>query len=179
MAEKGYYLSEQDAITLKRALEQFRQWRRNTTGRPGDTDLDLENQMSAETYIAKTPYGGIPALTEQPGSPSSEEDIPDQPGYAECTIYKIIQDESEPELEEILGGADKLVYNISVCAVAGNEWVLITRDKFGSWMVVDPCHTRTTTTSSTSTTTTTGSQCGGYCIWECTYYGNGTGSGLS
>lgn len=102
----------------------------------------FENDHQApETYIALTPVLGIPALETSPGftgtgSPPTDTDPDnDVPGSAMCQIYRIRHEDSSPEMIKI-DGLVKTVYNLSGAGIDGNTWVLVTRDKFGAWIVV-------------------------------------------
>jgi hypothetical protein len=95
--------------------------------------------LPPETYIAKTPGGGIPALSTAgtgsiPGG-SGELDVPGGP--VSCQIYCIMPRYSgNVERLETVDVLTKPVYNLSTTAVAGNAYVTVSRDKFGRWITL-------------------------------------------
>lgn len=125
-----YVLNESDKQAIQELLADKRN-RRNPlrTQHPGETS------QSPEVYIARTPYAGIPALALEPGTASGQEN--DQPGYADCTIYQILNEGSVPSLEQT-GAIPKRVYNLSESSLPGDTWVVAVRDKFGSWFALTP-----------------------------------------
>lgn len=143
---KGYYLSEGDRKALTELLREHRQRPPNATNRP---DPEGEDWFTPEVYIAKTPPEGIPALVEGPDT-GTELGEGDEPGFADCDIYRIITFSGNPELVPV-SGLSKRVYNLTPDspdesttgtadvisgAVAGNIWIPVARDKFGSWMAL-------------------------------------------
>lgn len=102
--------------------------------RPAAEDLD-NDQQAPEVYIARTPAGGIPALSE--GSDTGTGGVSlhdDAPGYADCDIY-CISDLSDPPLMAKVEGLSKRVYNLSTVDVDEFRWIQIHRDKFGRWLI--------------------------------------------
>lgn len=97
-----------------------------------------EMYQAPEVYIAKTPPGGIPALSQATATGTGTgTDTTDTPGYANCDIYRIQLYGDVPELEPV-GGLFRRVYNVAGDLVPGNQWIVVVRDKFGSWLVVAP-----------------------------------------
>ena len=82
--------------------------------------------QASHTYVARTPEGGIPALTE-----NTEVLTDDAPGYADCTIWRISWDSEELEPYT---GLEKTVYNVSTTDVPENTWIVITKTKSGHWV---------------------------------------------
>lgn len=139
---KAYLLTEDDVRTLRAVLAAVKGRRQNTTGRPGPWEDD---PTSPEMYAAKTPSGGIPAMAGV------------TPGSADCEIYRLIPSGAVWVLES-MGAADKEVFSLAATEVAGNEWVLVQRDKHGRWWVSG--------TGSTSPTGGGGGGSGGCgCCW--------------
>ena len=120
----GYVLSESDLKKLRALLEQAERRTISTTGRPRTEPLQ---HQAPETYVARSPAAGIPALAEVTGTGSF-----DVPGYADCDIYRVVLDGATPTLRPI-SGLSKRVYNTSATEILGAEWLLVTRDKAGSW----------------------------------------------
>src|SRR3990167_6457958 len=117
-----YFLSEADVKVLKEVVRQVTRNPSGPYGRPAPTE---EDHQASDVYVAMVPVGGIPAASDT------------TPGSAECTIYRI----SEGVLEAI-EGLDRTVYNIGIDAIpegvgtASLGWILIAKDKHGSWIAV-------------------------------------------
>lgn len=127
---KYFWLTEDD----RKLLDELAQERRKTVRLPRYESPEYQPPSTPEVYEARTPSGGIPALTEVAG-----DDSPDIPGYATCEIYQIIRDypEAQPRLVKI-ENEDKIVYNLNLTAIGANRWIDIRRDKFGNWIASLP-----------------------------------------
>ena len=95
--------------------------------------------QAPETYIAKPQTAaGIPGLL--PTGVGTGTDVSgseyDEPGVAECDIYRIQvnQTTGDPELQAI-PGLSKMVYNLSTTDLP-QSWLTITRTKSGRWIAV-------------------------------------------
>jgi hypothetical protein len=143
-----YALSRSDVDTLKQLVGWWKSTPGRTLNRP---HADEQIFYAPEVYIALTPHSGIPPLTPgEPGTGSGSGTYlgtgtsttnpldKDRPGSADCPIYRIIHDSTGPFLQQISSGLTVLVYNISVEWVPGQFWVVVERDKFGSWIAVRP-----------------------------------------
>lgn len=133
MARDVYVLSRELMEAVRRAEEAVRQARQNTENRQVVEDPPIQ---TPEVYIALTPAGGIPALTVLPGTGTGGYD---QPGVAECNIYQARFIGGSPLTPEIVPvpNVSRLVYNLSTTAIGGDVWILLVRDKYGSW-IADP-----------------------------------------
>ncbi len=123
--------SENDLMVLKQIITAVKGGRVNTPTRPTSERALTENadHQAPETYIAKTPSGGIPALTES--SPD------EQPGSATCDIYQILDDPVTGVAElQMVTGLNKIVYNLTTDAIDGDTLITVTRTKFGNWMAM-------------------------------------------
>ena len=139
MPDKLYGLTEKDREQVQDLVDGFeRKW----GNVPGHSVPVLDDPMAPEVYIARTPAGGIPALTEGVGTGTgtgSGCDY-DEPGYATCPIYRILpptgtgSHDCDHHIEPV-NGLTRTVFNLSSSSVAGNSWVLVVRDKWGSWFV--------------------------------------------
>jgi len=132
-------LSENDIKLIESFISKVRTQERNTSGRPR-ADFDDHNQ-APEVYLAKTPAGGISAVS---GATA---------GSADCDIYHLIAGEILP-----VSTLFKAVYNIHTVDLPGNIWVVVNRLKGGSWvalatLVLDTGETGTGTGGSGSTDT--------------------------
>jgi hypothetical protein len=122
----------------------------NTSGRPF---APQELGTAPEIYIARTPAAGIPAIVGEfsytgtgtgsciPGWAGTGTGTgtgtwatdDDQPGYADCQVYRIIERCGVPVVDHV-SGLVKRVYNLSTSAIPGDTWIRIARDKWGSWL---------------------------------------------
>lgn len=114
----AYYLSESDRSKFSELWkEHFRMY-----GRPKRHGEEQEYQ-AADFYVAKTPNAGIAAL------------VGSKPGYASCQIYQTHGNGVDKEIE-IVDGFELDVYNISLSTIDGNTFVLVSKDKYGTWHVI-------------------------------------------
>ena len=125
----AYVLSEADVILL-RELAQERRKHITPTLRPR---LPESDPTAPETYIARTPAAGIEALQEATGVSTL-----DTPGWASCDIYRIIGEGDDARLHEVGAGLSKIVYNLSHERIGGRRWTVVSRDKFGRWIIAGP-----------------------------------------
>lgn len=121
MPEEAFLLSKNDRQLIQRLLDENRNKILNAS-----IPAELPRAIQTPDVFVAMPVssGGIPALT--PGSP-------DQPGVADCEIWKINATSGTPELEET-EVPDLPVYNITT-SVVPQDWVLIHRTKPGKWVV--------------------------------------------
>lgn len=120
-------LSEEFIEILREMAENYRRGR--PVNAPSKSRSHRENSDAPEMYIAKpVDAGGIPSM-EQAGTSLSESPAAgDVAGSALCDIFKL---SSNGTFQEI--GLQKTVYNLSQDPI-GYEWIIIQRDKFGSWI---------------------------------------------
>ncbi len=124
MPEPIYGLTEEQVAYLKRMLD--REMKRPVQTR-GRARIPFDVPVSPDIYIAKavgdTGTGGIAGISSGDTTPDS----------GTCEIYRVIVNAGIPTLEPI-SSLDKTVYNISPTNIPENGWVLVARDKFGSWV---------------------------------------------
>jgi len=119
--------TESEANVLRKMITEYRRSGRKLTWLNDDDDL-----FAPEVYVAKTPSGGIPALS---GSIT---------GSAVCTIYKMDPytgtgtGSGEDVLELVQAGFDETVHNVSDIAIPGESYKIVWRDKFGDWVTETP-----------------------------------------
>ncbi len=177
--DPGYYLTPEDRQVLDRFLSsESRRHRGRQAHGEAAGDVDDQEFLAPEVYVARTPAGGIPAMDAGAATASSwtgtgtGTNVPadDVPGRADCYVWFVVRaDDGTPTLLPV--AADALeVLNLSAAAVAGDQWVLVVRDKFGEWWVVtgggggagvDVCG------SPADATTGTGTDAGGDQCQEC------------
>jgi hypothetical protein len=134
---EAFFLKDSDRKVLMSLIDEAKRRPRNTTGRPRDSRIDDEEMPAPEVYVALTPPDGIPALQGDSGSQTGtgtgtgQPGPGDIPGHADCAIYRKLDLDGDPVLEPM--GITRDVYNVATVAVSGNTWVLIERDKLGTW----------------------------------------------
>lgn len=135
MADPLLFLNPDDKNALQQMLTWFKQRRSNLQSR---SPQDLLGK-SSDTYIAiPTTSLGIPALT-RPGTATGTgtfdaADNMDTPGYANCDVYQIVDlGDGSPTIVPL--EFDVVVYNLTQ-SVISQDWVTVTRDRFGSWLAV-------------------------------------------
>lgn len=172
--EKGYLISDELRVVLGEVIGDHlnRQRGRN---RPPGAQLEHDLRTAPEVYVARAPAGGIPTLYELyitgTGSGTGTHYLP---GFTECDIYQFEEGDYGMELVPVEDESQQ-VFNITACKVEEDTWIVVERDKFGTWLAVDTCGSRRTSTTSTSTSTTTSTttrphHCLGSCRWACDDY---------
>lgn len=120
-----YFLSDAD----RRFLLDLAGRVRAQPGNYQNREDDKWDSFSGDVYVARTPPDGIDALVPAVGTG----DV-DLPGYADCSLYQIVR-RGTPDAEIILGPAKTaVVHNLSTTAIAGDKWLTVVRDKFGTWL---------------------------------------------
>lgn len=119
-------LTENDAKILRELISREKQKIPNHKKQYG-----LEEDITApEVYIAKTPPEGIAGVNDGVGTASDS---------AECAVYQLLDDLT---IEDT--GLVQDVYNLSSSNILGDVWVLISRDKYGSWIATSFSRTDST-----------------------------------
>lgn len=135
MAKTWFYIEEDDAKIVNEVISDYRR-RNRATASPleAEREAEMDDMFTPEVYVAKIPEAGIPALTEDGGSPV--------PGTATCDIYKVISS----MVGTTLVGAefDKPVYNVSAQSIEttseNGDYKIVWRDKYGHWVTEGcPC----------------------------------------
>lgn len=141
MADELRFLTEDDVAKIRGMDARIEALSANNSRTTPPPRMSLPG---VETYVARTPDGGITAL--DPGIASvlgtgTTPDAygPDIPGSADCTVYQlaVVGGDAGPAVLQVL--ADEYlvtVYNLGA-AVPGDTWVLVTRDRFGTWWVAE------------------------------------------
>lgn len=142
---KGYILSEEDAVTLKRLLNEYRRrdMRLEQTIRD-DHELSTDDFLPPEVYVARLPSIGIEPLIR---AIDPDGVIHYVPGHTRCDIYRFKPRLGDYEL--LPAEFDVNVYNVSTAWVDG-LFKIVWRDKFGFWVTECPC-LETTGTGTTGT----------------------------
>lgn len=116
MTERYYVLTEE----RRRQFEEMLSWFQQNRTRLGSANFEEQEYLTPETYLARTPTSGIPAMSGI------------TPGSAVCNVYRLLP---------VVGTLQKIdgltfpVYNFSDVTITGSVFVLITREKFGVWAV--------------------------------------------
>lgn len=128
-----FLLSEADRAIVLEVIAISKARRFNPPSRSPEPTLDYR---TPETYIAYVPTGGIPSMLESGGEwiTDTGTGTDDSPQHVECEIYQILgKDASAPYLSDMKFTLP--VYNIFPFPITEHQWVLVTRDKGGSWIV--------------------------------------------
>ncbi len=113
-----YGLSGDDLTLLKEMVDWYRNQPQNVRNRPAP---DESEQTTPEVYVAKTPGGGIPAISG------------DTPGTASCQLYR--RNKADGALDAF-GSRSKTVNNITTTDIPGSIYVPVSKDKFNDWYVL-------------------------------------------
>lgn len=132
MADRLYFLSENDIKVLQKVLDESRSRNEYSPARiPTELALaDRQDFMSGEIYIAKpAASSGIPGLTVD-----SDGDIP---GKAICDIYRVTEPVGEDTYTRLLQmeDKDKYVYNLAGAKI-GQGWIVTVKAKSGHWIAI-------------------------------------------
>lgn len=141
MPKKAVLLTEDDLTTLQRLV---RRERDRISTRPNRNTPEPELGTAPEVYVART-GSGIPAINLRPGADvwtgtgtGTGPGDWDEPGYANCEIYQVLEagatGPGTPYLDHI-PGLTRRVHNLGIIAIPANTWILVERDKFGIWWV--------------------------------------------
>lgn len=122
-------LSPADHRRLLGAVTRVRRTPQEGVGPP---HVDPNEYRAPDVYVARTPSGGISGMDEFSGTGSATGSMY-EPGFAFCDIWRL--DRTTGKLVQVLSAPDAKVYNFTGAAVGGNQWVLVCRDKFGTWWV--------------------------------------------
>jgi hypothetical protein len=115
-------MTPQDVLLLRRMLKDYLNGRFNTVNRPA---VDEPDPIAPEVYVALTPSGGIPAL----GGSGTDVDAV----ATNCEIYRLLPSNgTDPGSGLQDAGFTKPIYNL-YGAWGGNSWVVVKRDKWGTW----------------------------------------------
>jgi hypothetical protein len=115
MAKKVPYLSPEALALLREIAREYK----NTPPPPGIGGNWIDDPHQApEVYLAQTPGGGIAARSGTTVSSAS------------CTIWRNINGTLEST------GITLTVYNFATTAIGATKYIIVNRDKQGTWWVV-------------------------------------------
>lgn len=128
--EKLYGFTEKDIAILRDIIQKVKS--NPSIARRAFYPDDAVEGFYYESYLARTPEGGIPALSvgdiTGTGDDAPYDDIP---GEAECDIYRLLKVDGVNELTKTL--ISVTVYNFSQLRVPGSDWVIVTKDPWGTY----------------------------------------------
>ncbi len=127
----GYLLRDEDIRKIGDYLRTYAHRFINTTGLPGNNDIDNQEMPSTGFYIAKTPTGGIPGLTVFMST--GEGDIP---GRADCQVFIMVPNAPNTETQPV-ANLTVPVHNFSVDPIDENVWIQVGRDQYGKWVALN------------------------------------------
>lgn len=143
MADK-YVLSEADRNAIKAMIAAEAKRVATTVNRPApEPDLPA----APDVYLAWVPDGGqIPRLshvgfdsgtgTYGTGTGTYDEDNANEPGSVTLNIFRIREIEGGNQVK-LVPHLTREVFNVSRTAILGPKWVVVARDKFGSWIALE------------------------------------------
>lgn len=120
-----YYLTEADRDAVAELLRFYRNYKRN---RP-IFDFTDNSGTYAETYIGKT-NEIIAGITESAGTSGD----PALPSYGNCTVYAIQNTTGTDSL--FSSGKTIIGYNISSITIPAETWIVLTKTKYGQWLII-------------------------------------------
>lgn len=154
-------LNQDDVALLKQLVDMARKTQGasgyvpqgNTLNRP---ERGIPDLPGPQVYIALTPLKGIPAmlLHAAKGRPldtgsgtGSDIGAANIPGYALCDVYRVdathdvlagfeLGTGSWTQQMQPVPGNQQLVFNFSQTALPGEEWFLVSREKYGVWVAI-------------------------------------------
>ena len=141
MADKLYGLTDADLPILKEMKEDYLRRKGSNPGGRGRGWFDLEDPTAPECYVAWVGADGIPALNDQDttgigteaGTGTGSAQMDDVVGSAVCEVYQMRIENGSRKL--FAKGFTRRVHNLMTTAVPGSRWILIHRDKYGTWWV--------------------------------------------
>lgn len=133
---EGSILGTNDRRRLQELLDQHARRNQSTAGRPEVPD---EQGFAPDLYVCKTPETGVPGLAVDFGTGTGTADDVVTPGRRECDVYRVFKDDDgNPYLSLIQENPTKkiLVHNLSAEASEGGRWVIVAKDKLGTWWII-------------------------------------------
>lgn len=143
MADPINILSNKDIDTLRSMAREYRQRK----GKGASRNFPEDTFWPPEMYVALTPSGGIPGVSEpraltgtgwtqptssiQTGTGRGNEG--DEPGSADCQIFRMTEIHGRKVM--VPAGFSMTVYNLNSTAINRDQFVTVFRDKFGDWYV--------------------------------------------
>lgn len=117
MAETPRFLTSKDLEIFQRLVERI-----NRTPPPLHSGLSLgEDSQAPEVYVARVPASGIPAMAVI------------RPGRATCDIYQLLR-QDVPQV--MLAFSSVEVHNVSFSEISGDSFIIVVRDKYGTWLAI-------------------------------------------
>jgi hypothetical protein len=113
----GKLVSDKDQNVLKQVIAWWRS-RRGKSVSP-DVDEDLESHQAPEVYVAYTGTKGVPGRLDL------------TPGSQFCEIYEKLDDDFLSPVD----GLGFVVYNLGTDDILPEQYVVVERDKYGTWFV--------------------------------------------
>lgn len=135
-----YLLTEEDKALVEEVIADY------LVRNPGRNRPDHRAPAgeSSSTLLVRTPEGGVPSLNTADTTGTAYQDAEDDtPGAAYCQVYRVVK--SNPETTGTSGpdvpvlfvarvpGRFELVVNMSTVTLGAGQWLLIHRDRYGTW----------------------------------------------
>lgn len=134
-----HYLTNDDVAAIKQWIAETRD-QPSMPRRGSEATVEREETFVPETYLARTPTGGIAALVENTTGTGTTDETDDVIYSALCDVYRLdpigVSTPGTGRLTKLR--FQKRVWNIAPVALPERQLVLITRDKFGRWYATAP-----------------------------------------
>lgn len=124
MAEPAYFLTERDVAFLRELAAERRARVTQAGERPGAAPRGgaQEDYLTPEVYVGLVPAGGLAGRAGV------------VPGYAACRVYRVLADPVTGVKTLAEAGFSRDVYNVGLGGFAAGTYLVIERDKYGTWL---------------------------------------------
>ena len=135
----GVLLSAAEYREYKDLVRWFRQMKAAGPVDRRPIDAGHDAAQTPEVHVARAPAGGIPAMNfgANTGTGTGSSDYGDDvPGSADCVVFRCVDVAGVRKLKPV-GVKTQTVLNVSYGSVDPGAWVVVARDKFGDWYVLN------------------------------------------
>ena len=132
---KQFYLTESDRDAVASLIREVKLRDQNTVNRIGDRLADEQEILPPEVYVALSPTDhAIPPIADEPGTGTRVDPTTGVPIFSGlCHVYRVLFQGSQFLLLPVPDLYPVEVFNFSDQAIPAGHWVLVQRDKFGTW----------------------------------------------
>lgn len=128
--DKLYGFTEKDIAILRDIIQKVKST--SSTPRRNFYPNDYIEGVYYESFLVRTPENGIPALSVGDITGTGDEaPFDDVPGEAECDIYRVLKIDGVTQIEKT--PKTVVVYNFSQLAIPGSDWVVVSKDPWGTY----------------------------------------------
>lgn len=130
MNEEIGFLTRDDQQLIRQLLADYKNGRLNPVNRTPIIEQDL---TAPEVYLVRVPAGGIAGYNVESTGTASDDQFPS----VDCNVYAVIRNDPSSATVRYMG-FKITVFNYSLLAVQGNDWILAVRDKGGPYYAAIP-----------------------------------------